>query len=47
MRTRIVAAMTAALLAAPFVTAAAQASPSHKCPNAVAVEHKCGGKGKG
>jgi hypothetical protein len=48
MRTRLLAAMTAAILTAPFLTAAAHAaSPEHKCPNAVGAEHKCGGKGKG
>ena len=46
MRTRLVAAMTAALLAAPFLSAAAHASPSdHKCESA-RIERKCeGGKG--
>jgi len=40
--------MTAALLAAPFLTSAAHATaPTHKCPHAVGAEHKCGGKGKG
>ena len=48
MRTRLVAAMTVAVLAAPFLSAAANASPpDHKCPNAVGAEHKCGKGGKG
>ncbi len=42
MRTRVVAAVTAALLAAPFLSAAAQASPEHKCKDRPAAEHKCG-----
>jgi len=41
MRTRLVAAMTAAFLAAPFLSAAAHASLDHKCENAQGVEHKC------
>ena len=46
MRIRLVATMTVALLAAPFLTAAAHATPSdHKCESA-RTEHKCkGGKG--
>ena len=41
MRTRLIATITAALLAAPFLTAAAHASPSdHKCESA-RTEHKC------
>ena len=41
MRTRLVAAMTAALLAAPFLSAAAHASSSdHKC-DSVRTERKC------
>ena len=48
MRTRLLATLTAAILAAPFLTAAAQASPpNHKCPHAAGAEHKCGGKGNG
>jgi hypothetical protein len=42
MRTRLVATMTAVLLAAPFLSATALAStPTHKCPHAVGAEHKC------
>lgn len=41
MRTRLIAAMTAALLSAPFLSAAAHASPlDHKCESA-RTEHKC------
>jgi hypothetical protein len=42
MRTRLVAAMTAAMLAVPLFSAAAGASsPQHKCEKAMGVEHKC------
>ncbi len=43
MRTRLVVAMTAAILAVPFLSAAADASaaPDHKCDDPVAVEKKC------
>ncbi len=41
MRTRLIAAITATLLAAHFLSAAAHASPSdHKCDSA-RTEHKC------
>lgn len=41
MRTRLIAAITTALLAAPFLSAAAHASPpDHKC-DSVRTEHKC------
>jgi len=40
MRTRMIAAITTALLAAPFLSAAAHASPDHKCESA-RTEHKC------
>ena len=41
MRIRLIAAMTAALLSAPFLSAAAQASPpDHKC-DSVRTEVKC------
>ena len=45
MRTRLLAAMTAAILvsvAAPFLSAAAPASSlDEKCDHAVGAEHKC------
>lgn len=42
MRTRLVAAMTAAVLAVPFLPAAADASPSdHKCDTSVSTDEKC------
>ena len=40
MRTRLVAAMTAAILAVPCLSAAA-ASADHKCGKRVGTEHKC------
>ena len=41
MRTRLIATLTVALLTAPFLTAAAHASPlDHKCESA-RTEHKC------
>jgi hypothetical protein len=46
MRIRLVAALTAAILAAPFLSATAQASPSHQKCESARTEHKCkGGKG--
>lgn len=47
MRLRRVAAITAAILVAPFLSPAANASPpQHKCEKRVSLEHKCkGGKG--
>lgn len=42
MRTRLVTALTAALLAVPFLSAPAGASPGdHRCDDSVSVEHKC------
>ena len=43
MRTRLLAAMTAAALAVPLLASAAGASsPQHKCPpTASGVAHKC------
>jgi hypothetical protein len=53
MRTRLLAAMTAAAMTAavvvvPFLSAAAHASPpEHKCDQLLSTEHKCGKGGKG
>jgi hypothetical protein len=41
MRTRLIAAMTAVLLAAPFLSAAAQASPLDRKCDSARTEHKC------
>lgn len=42
MRTRLVVALSAALLAAPFFSPAADASSwDHKCDDSATVEHKC------
>jgi hypothetical protein len=42
MRTRVVTLITVTILVAPFLSAAANASPpEHNCPARVAVEHKC------
>ena len=42
MRSRLLAAMTAAILAAPFLSAAAQASTTDDhCEDPVTVEKKC------
>ena len=42
MRTRLLAAMTAAILAVPLLSAAAHASsPQHKCDKVVGAERKC------
>ncbi len=47
MRTRLLVAMTAAFLAVPLLSTAAQASSSdHKCDESVTAEHKCE-EGKG
>ena len=44
MRTRVVAAITATILVAPFLSAAAHASPpQHKCEKRVSIGHKCKG----
>ena len=42
MRTRVVTLITATILVAPFLSAAANASPpEHKCTARVGVEHNC------
>ena len=41
MRTRLIAAITATLLAAPFLSAAAHASPPDNKCDSVRTEHKC------
>ena len=42
MRARLLAAMTAAVLAVPFLPAAADAATAeHKCDQAAGAEHKC------